>query len=189
VKFIESVDVGGNRWSKPHVPTAPLHEILAIRDRLSHASMQFDVTDVNSFDDIVGSFHCLHPQQVTYCFVYFIELVIAKLTAERVIINSENEAEVKKLLTQRKKHQFEYASEKKTFKKVILFNTSHFTTVLSQGGHVPKPPKSDDGEGVDSVKKVFKTTYIICLSYSFISPSVIQHSVESSNQTHKQHAS
>jgi hypothetical protein len=37
VKFEERVDLGGNRWSKPHVPTPAVHALESLREMIAHA--------------------------------------------------------------------------------------------------------------------------------------------------------
>jgi len=53
VKFEEQLEVDGNRWSKPHIPTPSLHDLLQLRGLLAEATTLLDL-EAGSFDQIIG---------------------------------------------------------------------------------------------------------------------------------------
>ncbi|XP_038651641.1 electrogenic sodium bicarbonate cotransporter 1-like [Scyliorhinus canicula] len=52
IKFEEKVEEGGERWSKPHVTTLPLHSLFELRTCIERGTLLFDL-EASNFKDIL----------------------------------------------------------------------------------------------------------------------------------------
>lgn len=64
MKYEESVEWGGDKWSKPHVATLSLHSLFELRSCLMHAMPLFDL-EVDYIEDIVGKSETDPPSAYT----------------------------------------------------------------------------------------------------------------------------
>ena len=55
VKFEEDVEIGGNRWSKPHVGALTLHSVFELRRLLSDCLICMDMR-ADTLEDIAGAY-------------------------------------------------------------------------------------------------------------------------------------
>uniref|UniRef100_UPI00398E4248 electrogenic sodium bicarbonate cotransporter 1-like n=1 Tax=Pristiophorus japonicus TaxID=55135 RepID=UPI00398E4248 len=52
IKFEEKIEEGGERWSKPHVTTLPLHSLFELRTCIERGTLLFDL-EANNFKEIL----------------------------------------------------------------------------------------------------------------------------------------
>ncbi|XP_041050311.1 electrogenic sodium bicarbonate cotransporter 1-like [Carcharodon carcharias] len=52
IKFEEKIEEGGERWSKPHVSTLPLHSLFELRTCIERGTLLFDL-EANNFKEIL----------------------------------------------------------------------------------------------------------------------------------------
>ncbi|NXL49720.1 S4A4 protein, partial [Podilymbus podiceps] len=62
IKFEETVEDGGERWSAPHVPALPLHSIFQLRTCLQKGTILLDL-DASSFKEIIGKVLSGQPEE------------------------------------------------------------------------------------------------------------------------------
>ena len=87
IKYEETVEVEGNRWSKPHVSTPKLQGWLQLRHFMHHGLLCLDLDCASSLDGILT--------QICNCLV------------DENYISDENAILLKELWMQKHRHQFE----------------------------------------------------------------------------------
>ena len=93
VKFEEDVEIGGNRWSKPHVGALTLHSLFELRSLFNDCILCMDMR-ANNLEDI------------------------AELALDRAVneghLSYDKKATVKAIILKRHRHQYQYEEEQKT---------------------------------------------------------------------------
>ncbi|NXK51823.1 S4A4 protein, partial [Chauna torquata] len=62
IKFEEKVEVGGERWSMPHIPSLTLHSLFELRTCLRKGTVLLDL-DAHSFKEIIDKALSRHPEE------------------------------------------------------------------------------------------------------------------------------